>query len=127
MHRSRPSQGADSVTNTDLVAFRLERVEDAIMRLTATTEQLARIDERLVENRASMERAFGAIKEHGQRLSTIEHQLPELRRSSGWVYAAAVAVVVAAFTFMWRTATVHRPADPAPAVGIVQRAEGEKR
>lgn len=101
-----------------LLEFRLDKVEEAIVKLTATTEQLARIDERLVETRSASERAFGAIKELTGRVSAIEQQLPELKRSSGWVYIAAAAVVGAAFAFVWRSATVKHPATVPAAIAV---------
>ena len=113
--------------NDPLVEFRLDKVEEAILALTKTTEQLARIDERLVETRSASERAFGAIKELTGRVSAIEAQLPELKRASGWVYVAAAAVVGAAFALVWRSATLQpRPIEP-PAAAVVQRAEGHQR
>lgn len=129
MHPAGPGQGGDPLSAPDpLVEFRLERVEDAILRLTTTTEQLARIEERHVETRAALERAFAAIKEQGQRISAMEQQMPGLNRAANWVYVAVAAVVGAAFMLVWR-GTTH-PAKPAPTVdpvAIVQRSEGDRR
>lgn len=111
-----------------LVEFRLERVEDAILRLTTTTEQLARIEERHVETRAALERAFAAIKEQGQRISAMEQQMPGLNRAANWVYVAVAAVVGAAFMLVWRGTThpAKPPLTPDP-VAIVQRSDGDRR
>lgn len=115
-------------TTDRLVEFRLERVEDAILRLTTTTEQLARIEERHVETRAALERAFTAIKEQGQRIAVMEQQMPGLNRAANWVYVAVAAVVGAAFMLVWRGATPPVKPTPGPEpAAIVQRSEGERR
>lgn len=108
-----------------VLQHRMQTVEDAIVRLTTMTEKLVRLEERHVESRAAIERSFQAIEKQGKRIDqlredfdehkgAVDRQLPELRRTSNWVFIAVAAIVGAAFTLVWRAAITGKPATPAP-------------
>jgi hypothetical protein len=123
LHSAGSRPGGDPVTNPTqpsdpVLQHRMEQVERAIVQLTDMTRQLVRLEERHIETRNALERAFTAIDKQGQRLASIEQAMPKVNLATGWVFVAVAAVVGAAFMVIWRSATMPqqpKPATPVPA------------
>lgn len=94
--------------------YRLAKVEEAIIKLSETTEQLVRLEERHLETRAALNRAFAKIGDLEKRTGAIETQMPKLMLAMGWVFAAVLAVVGMAGVLVWKAAT--QPHAPPPVV-----------
>jgi hypothetical protein len=76
---------ADAELNPGLVEFRLDRVERAIESISSAFGRLVSIEERHVETRQALERAFVAIKEVGARVGEVEKEMPTLQLARKWV------------------------------------------
>lgn len=93
-----------------LVNYRLSRVEEAIIKLSETTEQLVRLEERHLETRAALNRAFEAIRDLDRRIASVENQMPKLTLAMGWVFAGVLAIVALAGGLVWKVSLLPPPA-----------------
>lgn len=71
----------------------VHKIADAMDRFAKTTEQLARLEERHVETRQAMERAFGEIGKLDVRTDAIEARLPPLEETRSWVVRGLIGVM----------------------------------
>jgi len=130
----------------DVTDFRLKALEDSMGRIGAAVDgingslvALTRLEERHMETRQGLERAFAAIKEAredgaaavkearetsakdrdatNERLRLVELEMPTLRLVRGWVIAAAFAIICACGALVW-DATIHADRRNSPAAPV---------
>lgn len=71
----------------------LKEVKSTLKELTAAVNRLAVIEERQVTDRASLDRAFGSIKDHEGRLKVLENGQVTNKQVGAWVHQAVWACV----------------------------------
>lgn len=108
-----------------LVNYRLGKLEEAVTSLVTQNAQMIAIEQRHLETREAMDRAFKAIKEHDAkhqtafqgvdtRVRTIETEMPTMRLVRGWVIAGMLAVIAASGTVVLDTVRkTYAPQPPA--------------
>lgn len=104
------STPGDAPESQGLLNYRLARVEEAIIKLSETTEQLVRLEEKHLETRAALNRAFEAIRDMDVRLAKVEHQMPKLTLAMTWVFAGVIAIVALAGGLVWKVSALPPPA-----------------
>jgi len=104
------SAPGDAPESHVLVNYRLARVEEAIIKLSETTEQLVRLEEKHLETRAALNRAFESIRDLQGRVAAVEHQMPKLTLAMGWVFAGVIAIVALAGGLVWKVSALPIPA-----------------
>ena len=88
---------------SDVIDYRLTQVERVVGKMSEAIDRLVRLEERHLETRDALERAFKIIDENVQRIAEIEKELPTLKLTRAWVIAAAVSpwAILAAVTVKW--------------------------
>lgn len=71
----------------------VDEIRDATKQIAEAMQTLAVLEERHAQTRDALERAFGALESHEDRLRKIENRVPEFRRTVGWVNGAVIAIV----------------------------------
>lgn len=104
---------ANQPTSETLVDYRLAQLERAVTKLVEQNAQIIAIEQRHIETREALDRAFKAIKDADTRVRTIETEMPTLRLVRGWVIAGMLAVIAASGTVMLDT---YRRTSAPPAV-----------
>lgn len=119
-----PSQG-DAMDQ--VLQYRMQVVENAVLEIRASLKSIAESYSQLVvlerehaHTRASLDRAFGSIKDTNskleairvaiperllERLAAIERDMPKHRMVAGWVLTGVLATVGAAGMLVWQKAT----------------------
>lgn len=70
-----------------VIEHRLNKVEEAVLGINASMQALVRLEERHVETREALARAFKAIEKTDDRVKAIEGEMPTLKLTRGWVIA----------------------------------------
>ena len=78
----------------------VEKIEQAVVQIADSMQQLARLEERHAATRTSLDRAFCCIEDNkaavdrlAGRVSSIERHMPGLIELRKWVITAVVAIV----------------------------------
>lgn len=86
-----------------LIVYRLSQIERTLASLVEQNARLITLEQRLLETREALDRAFKAQKEHDTRVRAIEADMPTLRMVRGWVIAGMLAVIAASGTVVMDT------------------------
>lgn len=86
-------RAAHSDTRFASLSDDIKEVKSTLKELTAAVNRLAVIEERQVTDRASLDRAFGSIKDHEGRLKCLEAGQITNKQTSAWVHQAVWACV----------------------------------
>lgn len=76
-----------------ITSYRLERIEEALKQISENLKSLTTLEQKHIETRDSVERAFTQIGEQEKRLRAIEIELPTLTLIRNWVIAGVVGCV----------------------------------
>jgi len=68
-------------------------LRDSQQEISKSLQRLVSLEERHMETREAMSRAFGAIEKVNDRLLKIEQDMPGLREVRGWVINGVLTVV----------------------------------
>jgi len=77
--------GSDALTQ-----YRLEMIEKTLQAISDNLERLATLEQKHLETREALNRAFDAIKGVEERTRKIELELPTLKLIRGWVIAGVI-------------------------------------
>ncbi|CAN7307141.1 hypothetical protein LJR296_001450 [Cupriavidus necator] len=105
-----------------LIDYRLSQMERAVTKLVEQNATIIAMEQRHLETREALERAFKAIKDNDAkhqeairgvdtRVRNIEVEMQSLRMVRGWVITGVLAVVAASATVVLKSVT----APPLPA------------
>lgn len=68
-------------------------LRDYSERQAKSLEALVRLEERHAESREALSRAFASLKEHNDRLNTIEQNMPGLLEIRRWVVGGVIGII----------------------------------
>lgn len=84
-----------------ITAWRLNRIEDTLERVSETLGKLAVLEQRHIETREAIERSFSEIKALNERMRAVELDMPMLRQIKNWIVSGVVAVVGVVGMAVW--------------------------
>lgn len=84
-----------------ITAWRLNRIEDTLERVSETLGKLAVLEQRHIETREAIERSFSEIKALNERMRVVELDMPMLRQIKNWIVSGVVAVVGVVGMAVW--------------------------
>lgn len=91
MHQSVPIPPPAPANSPDaLTQYRLAMIEDTLKAIAENLERLAALEQKHLETREALGRAFDAIKANETRVRSIELELPTLKLIRGWVIAGVI-------------------------------------
>jgi hypothetical protein len=76
-----------------LTDYRLKTIEDAVKSIADNLSQLTVLEQKHVETREALGRAFLQIDDHDERIRTVETEMPTLKMIRGWVIAGVIGIV----------------------------------
>lgn len=77
-------------TGDALTQYRLGMIEKTLQAISENLERLAALEQKHLETREALNRAFDAIKGNEDRVRKIELELPTLKLVRGWVIGGMV-------------------------------------
>lgn len=80
----------DEQTLTD---YRLNLIEKSLASISDSLRQLTVMEQKYLESRAALERAFVALGKSEERIRLIEEELPTLKLARAWVIAGAIGTL----------------------------------
>lgn len=86
-----------------LIDYRLSQLERAVTELVKQNTTMIALEQRHMDTREALDRAFKSIKDVDGRVRTIETEMPTLRLVRGWVIAGMLAVIAASGTVVMDT------------------------
>lgn len=89
------SDKPESNTVDRVVLFRLDAIDKTMRDLVVQVGKLVLIEERQTKTTEAVDRAFSTLKEHDQRLRTLELAQPITNRTNVWVERALIAIASA--------------------------------
>lgn len=92
-----------------LIDYRLSQLERAVTKLVEQNAQMIALEQRHLDTREALERAFKALKEQDSRIRAIETDLPTMRLVRGWVITGVLAVMAASGTVVVKSVTATPP------------------
>lgn len=84
-----------------MTAWRLNRIEDTLEKVSETLGKLAVLEQRHIETREAIERSFSEIKALNERMRVVELDMPMLRQIKNWIVSGVVAVVGVVGMAVW--------------------------
>lgn len=75
-----------------LTAYRLEMIEKTLESVSESVRQLVSLEQKHIETRQAIERAFSELKDHGIRIREVEQEMPTLKLTRGWIIAGVLGV-----------------------------------
>jgi hypothetical protein len=82
--------------NIGVITYRLGAIENTINDVSESMKQLVILEQKHIETREALQRAFQSISTHDQRITKIEAELPTLTLTRGWVISAAIGIITLA-------------------------------
>lgn len=76
----------------DITQYRLEMIEKTLASISESLHQLTALEQKHLETREALGRAFDRIEDHDQRVRKIETQMPTLNLVKGWVITTVIGV-----------------------------------
>ena len=95
-----------------LIDYRLSQLERAVTTLVEQNTTLIALEQRHLETREALDRAFKAIKDTDTRMRTIETEMPTMRLVRGWVITGMLAVIGASGTVAVKAISTTPPFQP---------------
>jgi hypothetical protein len=77
----------------DLTQYRLSMIEKTLQAISDNLTQLATLEQKHIETRDALSRAFKQIDRTDERVRIIEMDMPTLRIVRKWVMAAVIGIV----------------------------------
>ncbi|MES2319998.1 MAG: hypothetical protein V4631_21160 [Pseudomonadota bacterium] len=79
--------------NLGVINYRLTAIEKAVSTISDNMGQLILLEQKHIETRDALTRAFKELDAQDGRLRSIEDELPTLKLARGWVIAGTVGTV----------------------------------
>lgn len=92
-----------------LTDYRLKTIEEAVKSIADNLSQLTVLEQKHVETREALGRAFVEINDHDARIRTVETEMPTLKMIRGWVIAGVIGIVALVGIAFVNLVTTHPP------------------
>lgn len=90
----------------ELTQYRLEMIEETLKAMRENLVQLTALEQKHLETREALERAFKEIRTNDERVRVIEVEMPTLKLIRGWVIAGVVGCAALLGVTMFKIATI---------------------
>jgi hypothetical protein len=80
-------------TGHDLTNYRLTMIEETLRAVSENLQRLTTLEQRHVDTREALERAFDTIEKVDGRLKHVELEMPVLKIVKNWVITAVIGIV----------------------------------
>jgi hypothetical protein len=77
----------------DLTHYRLTMIEETLRVVSENLQRLTTLEQRHIDTRESLDRAFDTIEKVDNRLKHVELEMPVLKIVKNWVITAVVGIV----------------------------------
>lgn len=96
-------------TSDTLTQYRLGMIEQTLKGISETLERLAALEQKHLETREAVGRAFDSLETHDARIRAIESEMPTLKLARGWLLSGMVGIIGLLGVTLFRlfTITVH--------------------
>lgn len=96
-------------TSDQLTQYRLSMIEKTLQAISESLERLATLEQKHLETREALNRAFTQIDIQDGRLRNIETEMPTLTLVRGWVLAGGIGIIgmLGIAIFKLFTITIH--------------------
>lgn len=71
----------------------VSEIKLAVKSIDQSLQTLARLEERHAETRDGLERAFGEIKDHEDRIRSVESDMPTMRLIRNWIVSGVLGTL----------------------------------
>lgn len=88
VHLPPPAAGNEALTQ-----YRLGMIEETLKAISDSLGQLAALEQKHIETREALGRAFKQLTDQDQRLRLVETELPTLKLVRGWVISGVIGVL----------------------------------
>jgi hypothetical protein len=79
--------------NDELTQYRLSMIEKTLQAISDNLVQLAALEQKHIETREALSRAFEHIDEHEERIRGMETEMPMLKMVKGWVITGVIGII----------------------------------
>lgn len=76
-----------------LTQYRLTMIEKTLEQIADNLSKLASLEQKHLETREALERAFSTIEKHDGRLRVMETEMPTLTLVRGWIIMGVVGIL----------------------------------
>ena len=87
MHQPVPPVQHDALTS-----YRLEMIEKTLASMSDSVKQLVSLEQKHIETRQAIERAFDELKDHDKRIRDVEQEMPTMKLTRGWIIGGVMGV-----------------------------------
>lgn len=90
-----------------LTQYRLGMIEKTLEAIRDNLTQLAQLEQKHIETRDALGRAFEQINAHDNRIRTVEQEMPTLKMVRGWVVSGVIGIVGLLGVALFKLFTLH--------------------
>jgi hypothetical protein len=83
----------DSHCTDALTQYRINMIESTLEAVRENLVKLAQLEQKHLETKESLTRAFDSMNDINNRLREIEHEMPTLKLVRGWVIAGFIGIL----------------------------------
>ncbi len=76
-----------------LTQYRLGMIEKTLEAIRDNLTQLAQLEQKHIETREALGRAFEQINSHDERIRGVEQEMPTLKMIRGWVISGVLGII----------------------------------
>lgn len=77
----------------ELTQYRLTMIEKTLQAISDNLTKLASLEQKHIETREALERAFNQLEKHDNRIGKMEIEMPTLKLIRGWVIMGVVGIL----------------------------------
>ena len=76
-----------------MTSYRLEMIENTLKAISDNLSQLATLEQKHIETRDALNRAFASVEKIDVRVKHIEIEMPTLKLVRGWIISGVLGIV----------------------------------
>ena len=84
---------SDTQHNPELTSYRLKTIEETLASIGENLRQLTSLEQKHVETRQALERAFNELDKQDERIRKLELEMPTLQLIRNWVIAGVLSCI----------------------------------
>ena len=84
---------AEEIMNPELITYRLDAIERAINSVSDSMQKLVVLEQKHIETRESIDRAFKMLHTIDKRVVAVESEIPTLKLVRGWVITGTIGIL----------------------------------
>lgn len=93
-------------SSDNLTEYRLEMIEKTLRAISDNLTKLAALEQKHIETKESVERAFNAIAGQETRIRAMELEMPTLKLTRGWILSGMMAILSLIGVAMFKLFTI---------------------